>query len=396
MAVQPIIHKSIDWFRSRILQRPAQHTALLGSPEAPMRLLVVANALIPTVQLSLVYPLEASINIGQCAIDFLTEHDMKQKFGKKLRSVEVAAWVKSQIITKKPTHIVFCRYSGPHYEEILAVAESQCIPTIYFIDDDLLNVPLELGQQKYDYHNHPLRLSAIRHLLSNVDLVHCSNERLKSHLQALGIGGNLQTGKIFCAGKVISPAEERQAALIGYMGFDHAHDFEVALPALIKILRKYPELQFEIFGKIPKPAILNEFGKRIVVLPVVSNYDEFLKVFASRKWDVGICPLAPTEFNKVKNINKWIEYTAVGAAVIASAGTIYDTCCSDDCGLLASTQDEWLTSIETLITESNLRFQLVSNAQKRLEQEYSVNKLRDQVLNIFQQAREDLKHDMTS
>ena len=96
-----------------------------------MRLLIVANSLIPTVQLSLVYPLASKIVSGECAIDFLTEQDMKKKFGKRLRSVEAATWVKRQILDKGPTSLVFCRYSGPHFEEIRATAESLGVPTIY-------------------------------------------------------------------------------------------------------------------------------------------------------------------------------------------------------------------------------------------------------------------------
>jgi glycosyltransferase involved in cell wall biosynthesis len=359
----------------------------LGHQGAPIRLLIVVNAIIPTVQLSLLAPLEKLIKSGECFIDFLTEQQIKDHFGKGLRTIKAQAWVKQRCHAAAPTYIVFCRYSGPHAEAILTFSRAQGLTSIYCIDDDLLNVPRELGQQKFEYHNHPLRLETVRYLMNNVDLVYCSNPRLEQRLRDIGINGNLHAGKIFSAGEIISPAELRPVRTIGYMGFDHAHDFEIVIPALVNVMRQRPELHFELFGKIPKPAALDEFKERIVMLPVVPNYDEFMRVFSSRNWDIGICPLAPTDFNRVKNINKWIEYTAVGAAVIGTQSMIYDECCADGCGLLVGDND-WESALMTLIECPEKRFEQVRNAQCRLSEEYSVEQLREQIQGIFAIASE--------
>jgi glycosyltransferase involved in cell wall biosynthesis len=353
-----------------------------------MRLLVVANAMIPTVQLSLLTPLAKLIKNDECFVDFLTEQQLKEQFGKNIDSLEASAWIEERWRTADPTNVIFCRYSGPHAKAMLTLARSNGVPSVYCIDDDLLNVPLELGSHKYNFHNNLLRLQTVRYLLEGVDLVYCSNARLEQRLRENKIAARLHVGQIFCAGEIISPAELRTIRTIGYMGFDHAHDFEIALPGLIKVLHRFPDLHFELFGKIPKPEVLDKFGGRIVVLPVVPDYGEFLKALAARHWDVGICPLASTDFNRVKNVNKWIEYTAVGTAVVATKGMIYDECCADGCGLLAATEDEWFSSMETLISDSKLRFQLVSRAQSRLQQDYSLDGLRDQVMRVFHRARE--------
>lgn len=383
---------NVGW--RRLLALWQSRTAVTGAPQsqgreaAPMRLLVVANAMIPTLQLCLLMPLAKLIESGECFVDFLTDQQLKERFAKSLRSVEAWAWIEERWLTANPTYLVFCRYSGPHAESLLTLAKRNGVPSLYCIDDDLLHVPRELGKTKFDFHNQPLRLQAVRYLLDHVDLVYCSNSRLKRRLREIGIVGNLHAGQIFCAGEPMSPAELRPVRTIGYMGFDHAHDFEVALPGLVKVLHRFPHLRFELFGKIPKPTVLDEFGGRIEVLPVVSDYGEFLKALAARRWDIGICPLAPTDFNRVKNVNKWIEYTAVGTAVVATKGMIYDECCADGCGTLATTADEWFASMETLISDSKLRFQLVSRAQNRLQQDYSLDSLRDQVMRVFHQARE--------
>lgn len=370
----------------RLASQPSGSADLcMGNDDAPMRLLVVANALIPTVQLSLLAPLADLVDSGQCQIQMLTEQAMKQRFGKNLRSEEAWRWVKERWSRSRPTHLIFCRYSGPHGHAILDHAIADKIPSIYCIDDDLLNVPRELGQQKYEYHNHPLRLATVRHLLDSVDLVYCSNERLKSRLRKLGIEGNLCTGKIFCAGTIVMPAERRSVAVIGYMGFDHAHDFEIPLHAIVKVLNHYPHLKFELFGKIPKPKSLDQFGERVSMIAVVADYDQFLTTLAARRWDIGICPLAPTDFNQVKNINKWIEYTSVGTAVIASSGSIYDDCCSGGSGVMVA-DDEWFNALSNLISDNEKRFKQVQAAQKKMAEAYSVSNLRSQLLIMLEAA----------
>lgn len=357
----------------------------LANPAAPMRLLVVANAVIPTVQLALLQPLRALVDSGEAGIEFLTEEQLRRRFGGRLRSPEAAAWFRQRLADARPTGLVLCRYSGPFAREAIAFAREQGVPSVYCIDDDLLNVPREIGQAKFDYHNDPLRLDAVRFLLENADVAYCSNPRLAARLGELGIAGEPYVGRLFCAGKVVAPPRVRQATTLGYMGFDHAHDFQVALPAVVRALRQNPGLTFELFGKIPRPPELEPFGDRVVQLPVVPDYEAFLRALADRAWDIGICPLARTPFNLVKNVNKWIEYTAAGTAVIATRGLIYDECCADGCGWLAE-DDGWDEALQALVSDTALRVAQVERAQRRLEQDYSIERLRAQVLDVLAEA----------
>jgi len=363
-----------------------------GRGDSETRVLFVANAFIPTLQLGFMKPLASLVEAGAVATELLSEQQMKEKFGKRLREPEVCTWLNDRFAKFKPTVVVFCRYSGPHVEHIVNLSKNAKIATIFHIDDDLLNVPIELGQNKYDYHNHPLRLAAIRYLLDGVDLVYCSTELLRGRLAAIGIKSSTFSGRISCSGRVLTPAANRKIRKIGYMGFDHAHDLALVLPAIIQFLRRNQDVEFDLFGSIPKPPALDEFGSRITTIPPVRDYENFLSEFSALRWDIGICPLAPTPFNAAKSINKWVEYTSVGTAVIASAGTIYDECCSEGCGLLVNTTEEWLEALEVLANDSVRRFKQVAQAQRRLEMEYSVERLCDQVLDVIDRANKIAKH----
>jgi glycosyltransferase involved in cell wall biosynthesis len=362
----------------------------LRRPPAPAtagrRILFVANGNIPTLQLSFIKPLTPLIDAGDVAVEILTEEQIKDTFGPNMREHDVQLWLDERLKVFKPTAIVFCRYSGPYVAYLTGRARDYGIPVIFHVDDDLLNIPVELGVVKHAFHTHPTRLAAVRRLLDTSDLVYSSTQALKTRFETLGAKAPVQAGEIYASGKVFVEATEKLATKIGYMGFDHAHDLETVLPVLVRFLRTYPHIRFELFGSIPKPAVLEEFGDRISVVQPVRNYEEFLIYFSKLGWDIGICPLAHTPFNVVKANTKWVEYTSMGIATIATARTVYDNCCADGCGILADTDEEWFEALKALVSDAALRARQVMHAQAKLRQVYSVDRLREQVLSVIETA----------
>lgn len=355
-------------------------------PDGSARILFVANAIIPTLQLSFLKPLKPLSDSGLLEIAYITEVELNRMFGHYNRGDESREWIRRTIAEFRPTIVVFCRYSGPNAAHIVDCAHALGVATLFHIDDDLLGVPLEIGAKKHAMHNEPMRLQTVRHLLDETDLVYCSTKTLAQRLKGHGARTRIKPGKIYCSGEVLVPANQRSATKIGYMGFDHAHDLEMILPALVRFLDDNPKMQFELFGSIPKPAALERFGDRIVLRPPVPNYEQFLAAFATLGWDIGICPLAMTPFNAVKANTKWVEYTAVGTAVVASAGTVYDDCCAGGCGSLASGLDQWYAELNRLARDDAARHRQVAAAQARLQRDYSTDSLRRQVLAFLRQA----------
>jgi hypothetical protein len=172
---------------------------------------------------------------------------------------------------------------------------------------------------------------------------------------------------------------------------DHAHNLGMILPAIEQMLERNPAIRFELLGSIPVPPSLERFGDRISAAPPIADYDAFLSGLAALRWDVGICPLAPIEFNLMKADTKWVEYTAAGAAVVASRATVYDDCCSGGCGILVDGTAEWLEGLELLIGSERERIGMVERAQAKLESEYSVTRLREQVLEMLEMARSNAR-----
>lgn len=356
----------------------------LRKKEFPERILFVVNAYVPTLQLSFVKPLASLVSSGQITFDILSEEQIKNKLWRNEGYSTAKEWVINRFESFRPDLVVFCRYSGPYASDLLVLVESVNVPTIYHIDDDLLGIPKEIGESKHSFHNQKARLDTVRLLLERCSLVYASTQKLKKHLLSLKIPTHIVEGNIYCSGQPINLPVYRPVRKIGYMASaDHAHNLTNVLGAIVRLLRKHPKVNFEFFGSIQVPKELAEFGNRIRRAQPIKDYEQFLQKFAEYQWDIGICPLSRIHFNLMKANTKWVEYTSVGAAVVASRDTVYDECCSDGCGLLAETEDEWFEALDYLVSDPKARFQQVIRAQKKLKNFYSTDRLRDQVLDVF-------------
>lgn len=352
------------------------------------RILFVANAFVPTLQLSFIKPLGDDFQAGRKHYCLITEEEIRKTFKDSLAHDDTIGELEKRIAAFRPTVLVFCRYSGPLANTFLYLAGKLNIPTVYHIDDDLLHIPVDIGVGKHRHHNETGRLNTVRKLLDGVDLVYCSTPRLSVRLRELDVSSPIICGDIYCSGQVLSGAEDRPVRKIGYMASaDHAHNLSVVNAALVRYLREHPAVTFEFFGSIPAPPEFAEFGTRIVHAPRIANYGDFLNEFANYRWDIGICPLTPIPFNLMKANTKWVEYSSVGAAVVASRDTVYDDCCSEGCGVLASSEGEWYDALTRLTDEPGERYRMVSRAQERIAEKYSLESLKRQVEGIIGQAR---------
>jgi glycosyltransferase involved in cell wall biosynthesis len=350
------------------------------------RILFVANSHIPTLQLSFEKPLASLIARGEFASRLLTEPELRRRSDDCAALVE---WVENYLNGYNPSAIIFCRYSGPGYEPILEWARRERVPVIYHIDDDLLAVPTAIGDRKAAYHNAPERLATVTSLLNAADLIYASTERLKSRLLRDFPGRPIVAAKIYCSGSILREPHKGTECKVGYMASaDHAHNLEMILPAIERLLETHPQVTFELFGSIPLPDRLQRFGDRIAAAPRIADYETFLDEFAKREWDIGLCPLVRIDFNQTKANTKWVEYTAAGTAVVASAGTVYDECCANGCGILADGVDEWFSALSLLVNDVDERIATAKRAQKKLEQEFDLARLREQVLNVIAKAHE--------
>lgn len=351
------------------------------------RVLLIANGIIPTLHISFLKPLAPLEQAGALRVFTITEKEILQARAASAGNPDAgSAYVNRRIAAARPDLAVFCRYSGPEARAMVTQLRGAGVPVVSHIDDDLLNVPRELGEKKFQEHNRPERTSTVAHLIDTADLVYCSTRRLRERFAELGITRELYAGDIYCSGEIVAPAERRKVQVIGFMGNDKTPELTALAPVIAGALERHPHLRFEMFGSVALPAELAVFGDRVQATPPIGDYDAFVAAFRQLRWDIGLCPLLPTPFNVVKADTKWVDYTSIGAAVIASRNTAYDAACADGCGMLVDTLEDWATAIDALVTDPDRRFDQVVKAQEKLIQRYSPERLTEQVLTVFEAA----------
>lgn len=103
---------------------------------------------------------------------------------------------------------------------------------------------------------------------------------------------------------------------------------------------------------------------------------------------IAIAPIESNDFNDSKSELKWLEYTAMGIPVIASAFGPYRRSIRNGIdGILASTTKQWESALCTMI-ESNNGDLLASEARKRLVWDYAIDRKAFDWMKIFEQVVE--------
>ena len=155
-----------------------------------------------------------------------------------------------------------------------------------------------------------------------------------------------------------------EAITIGYFSgsISHNSDFEMILPILIKLLKKYGHLQIMIMGDLDIPPQLMEFKDRIIVVPF-SSWNRI--PFYLARCDINIAPLEDTIFNRAKSENKWVEAALVKVPTIASnIGAFAEMINNGETGILCDNNEDWEKGLRQLIESRDLRKKIGESAYK--------------------------------
>jgi glycosyltransferase involved in cell wall biosynthesis len=158
---------------------------------------------------------------------------------------------------------------------------------------------------------------------------------------------------------------------LGWSGSSsHLNDLKQIGGSLHKILNKYENVVYVHFGdNVLYNYILREFdlpsNKTIIIEPV--NFDKYPA--SLNNFDIGLCPLVDSKFNRSKSFLKPLEYSACGIPFVASAVAPYMryTDVGQD-GFLVQTENEWIECISRLIEDKSLREKMSLQAYEKSKQ----------------------------
>ncbi|WP_128562621.1 hypothetical protein, partial [Methylobacterium crusticola] len=225
-----------------------------------------------------------------------------------------------------PDAVVMSRFAGPLVGPVLREAARAACPVVVHLDDDLFQVPDELGPAKAARHGAPARRGSLHAACRGADLIYASTRALHLRLGRAGYPAPAVYGAVYCAAhEPFADYAPRRPPAIGYMGTSgHEADLAAWVPAVLALMRARADLRFETFGTVAMPPALAEaFPGRVSRRPPVADYDAFLDAMRGLGWAVGLAPLRPTPFNAVKADTKLVEYAAAGIPAVVAEGPAY-------------------------------------------------------------------------
>jgi glycosyltransferase involved in cell wall biosynthesis len=185
-------------------------------------------------------------------------------------------------------------------------------------------------------------------------------------------------------------SEARATVVIGYFSGTGSHnrDFAVITPALIEILRRYPQAWLHVSGHLALDARFQPYAARIRRAPYVA-WQALPNLVASV--DINLAPLElDNPFCQAKSEIKYSEAALVGVPTVASPTEAFAYAIQHgENGLLAATEEEWVAALAYLVENPTARQQLGEAARQRVYQNYTVQPRSLELINTLEQIRDN-------
>jgi len=208
------------------------------------------------------------------------------------------------------------------------------------------------------------------------DLVTCTTPELREEF--LTINPNVAVLPNFIDPEFYPRGQEfvKSEVRMGWQGgASHYEDLYLVRPAIIDVLRRHKNLKFVYSGDLRfmglfKDAPQNQMEYHAWVPHVAYPY----KIF-SLNLDIGLCPLVDNRFNRNKSAIKWLEYSVLSAATVASDMVPYSSVISNgSTGLLAASDTRsWVQAIEELVIDKYRRERLARAARNEVFTNHNIN-----------------------
>jgi len=333
----------------------------MNENERPTRILVECPQLIASVRVGVMEPLRPLVEKECC--------ELRYRDTKEISRGDVA-W-SDVLITVRG-----CEYPTLR---IVQAAKRAGKFLIYFLDDDLLDIPR--GNSSTDYYSDNKIKVNLTKIMSECDVLWAVNQKVIEKYQK------------WCGRAVLSkvPAEPRREPpkLEGvfhvlYAGsVDHSGIVQEKLsPAVVKLLTEFPcKLDFTFIGA--DPGIKGLPGVRYC--PYYESYEAYQEAVLNGGFSLGLAPAYHTPFYACKYYNKFIEYTQYGIAGIYEDFEPYIQVVRDgENGFLCQGgPEDWYERMkEVLLSPKDVR-RVAREAQAQMRMQFSYE-------SIGQALREDI------
>ncbi len=119
-----------------------------------------------------------------------------------------------------------------------------------------------------------------------------------------------------------------------------------------------------------------------------SDIDAYPFLMRSLCCDIGIAPVSKTPFNDCRSSIKWLEYSSLKMATVATDYGPYARDCKDgETALLVKEKDEWYGALSKLLVDEEARKGLGERAYRSAKARFDLDNMVDVWMNVFNQSR---------
>lgn len=315
-------------------------------------ILVVCIEKVSSVVVGVLEPLKAIEKQGKLKVRFIRTVDVIS---------EDIAWCDTLICVR-----------GSEYADIMIVkaAKDAGRKTIYFLDDDLLDIPQNVSCTAY--YNDKFIKQNIIDLFGLCDILWAVNPNIiykykKYFLKCILVDA--------CACEIIKYKETpRYPVKFIYAGsIDHENIVNEKLSNNIRrVCEEYGDkVEFTFIGV--KPNLLDI--SQVKYIQYIDNYYEYKKLMNESGFQISFAIIKDTPFYSCKYFNKFLEYSSIGAVGIYSNVEPYTFIIKNKFnGILCDdSEQKWYEAITFLIANHEIREKMAQNAYKLLLNRFTPN-----------------------
>jgi glycosyltransferase, group 1 family len=250
--------------------------------------------------------------------------------------------------------------------------------TIMFLDDDLINIPLNLPSTKY-YNDKKIK-KFILEILSKCQILWAVNPRIIEKYSKYTIRKKGILAKVPMKIE-IEKKEWIEPVKVLYAG---SLDHKQTLQKIIKpVITKFNEIinnkiTFTFIGANPKIEKTKHYN-------YFQDYESYKKFVIEGKFDIGLAPIETAEFYKSKYYNKFLEYTSIGVVGIYTDTEPYNLIIRDGINgfLCENDSEKWYLKIKEIIENPSGILKVLENAQRQIREDYNVETVSNEILTLI-------------
>lgn len=234
---------------------------------------------------------------------------------------------------------------------------------VYETDDDIFTVTPE-NWAAYQLYSDPEVQDAIMHSAETSDLITVTTPHLAQVMRERSGNASVAVLPNCVPGWVLDlPRDDSRRLCIGWAGgASHGADIGITAGPARRFLKRFPDWDFRLHGTDYRPTIGHERTLFASWIAIVKEPEAYYRAI---DFDIGLCPLADSEFNNSKSNIKAVEYAARGIPVIASDCEPYRGFVQHGVnGFLVRYEHEWLKYLSELAADDGLREQMGAAARE--------------------------------